>query len=346
MKILGIETSCDETSISIVDNGVKILSNIVASQVKTHNQYFGVVPELASRLHLENINFLLEKSINCIDKKHTKNNLREYIESNISAIAYTYGPGLMGSLLIGQIVAQTLSYIFNKPIIPVNHLEGHIFSAILEYPSLKPPFLALIISGGHTELVIVEKFFVYKKLGQTRDDACGEAFDKVAKLLNLSYPGGPVIEKNASKIKKPTINFPRPYMWGTWDFSFSGLKTAVVYYVKSLKNKSVELNSNLINDICASFQQSVIDTVVTKTITAAKKFSLKNVVVVGGVAANSSLKKAFINECNKNKLKLFSPRPVLCTDNAAMIASAGYFRYKFNCYNRNISVDCNAKLLY
>jgi len=310
INVLGIETSCDETSVSIVKNGTEILLNIVASQEKIHSKYFGVVPELASRAHTEKINHILKKCFVISPDK-------------IDAIAYTAGPGLLGSLIVGKLVAQTISYVYNKPLIPVNHIEGHIFSIFLENKKLKPPFLSLVVSGGHTELIIFEDFGKYNVLGKTRDDACGEAFDKIAKLLKIGYPGGPKIDKLSKKGNPEKIKFPRPYLWNSWDFSFSGLKTSVLYYLQDKKNKNTK-----IQDICASFQQAVIDTLVNKTIVCAKKFNLKNICIVGGVAANSGLRKEFFNKCKKEKINVFFPSIKLCTDNAAMIASVGYFIFK------------------
>jgi N6-L-threonylcarbamoyladenine synthase len=318
MIVLGIETSCDETSAAVLKNGRQILSNIVASQEKIHKQYFGVVPELASRAHVENINWVVKNALKGAG-----------IARNPGLIAFTSGPGLMGSLIVGQVVAQVLSYIYDIPLIEVNHLEGHIFSAILEYPELKPPFLSLIISGGHTELIIVEKIGVYKVLGQTRDDACGEAFDKVAKLLMLGYPGGPEVEKNARKGNAQKVNFPRPYMRGSWDFSFSGLKTAVLYYLKKHPLKrSPHLSGVRRSDICASFQQAVIDTLLGKIVACVKEFGLKKVAVVGGVAANSALRDSFGKAASKSHIKFYFPSKKFCTDNAAMIAYAGYHKFR------------------
>lgn len=337
MLILGIETSCDETSSALIEGtskGPKIISNIVFSQEKIHSKYFGVVPEFASRAHLEKINWVIEKALN--GKKLNQ----------IDAVAVTVGPGLTGSLLVGKTVAQTIGYTLNKALIPVNHIEGHIFSIFLENPEIRPPFLALVVSGGHTELVIVENFGKYKLIGKTRDDAAGEAFDKVAKLLKLKYPGGPEIEK-LSKIKnRYLINFPRPYMPQTFDFSFSGLKTAVVYYVRDnfsdKKMKPVDIRS-----ICYSFQKAVVDTLVWKTITAAKKFNLKKIVVCGGVAANMSLREEFLQAGKKEKLDIYFPSKKLCTDNAGMIACAGYYKIKnskLKIKSLEVKVDPNLKL--
>lgn len=323
MNILGIESSCDETAAAIVKDGRKILSNIVSSQIKIHQKYFGVVPELASRAHIENINYVIEEAVKQAGFSF------DSLSKNVSAIAYTRGPGLAGSLLVGQIAAQTLSYIHKIPLIDINHLEGHFYAALLENASLKPPYLSLIVSGGHTELVIIEDFGVYKYLGGTRDDAAGEAFDKVAKLLKLSYPGGPVIDKLSESGNKAAVNFPRPYLWDTWDFSFSGLKTAVVNFVMPDFDK-IQKNKKMISDICASFQEAVIDTIVNKTIAAAKKFAMKKIVIGGGVAANSGLRKKFLQMGEKEKIKIYLPSLQLCTDNAAMIACAGCYKHKLS----------------
>jgi N6-L-threonylcarbamoyladenine synthase len=319
MRILGIETSCDETSAAIVENGHSIVSNVVASQIDIHCKYFGVVPELASRAHIENINWVLAEAL-----KEANVPLND-LNTAVDAIAYTRGPGLAGALLVGQIAAQTLSYLYRLPLVDVNHLEGHLYAAMLEHQALCPPYLALIVSGGHTELIIVKKFGAYTVLGGTRDDAAGEAFDKVAKLLNLSYPGGPVIDARAKEGNSIAIKFPRPYLPENWDFSFSGLKTAVVNYVKDCEKEGKTIN---INDVCASFQAAVIDTLVKKTMAAATQYGMKRIVIGGGVAANSSLRSRLKAAAKKEKCELYLPSPGLCTDNAAMIASAGFFKLK------------------
>jgi len=329
--ILGIESSCDETAVSLVENGRKIISNVVSSQEKIHAQYFGVVPELASRAHLENINYVFEKALG-----NAKIGIKPKDLESVEAVSVTAGPGLMGSLLLGWTFARTLSFIYNKPLVPVNHLEGHVFSSMLEYPELKPPFLALVVSGGHTELVIVKDFGKYKVLGRTRDDAAGEAFDKVAKLLNLTYPGGPVIENRAKDGNPEAVKFTRPYMWANWDFSFSGIKTAVVYHVRD-NTKKTGFTAEQINDICASFQSAVVDTLVDKTIAAAKKFNLNKIVACGGVAANGFLRESFIKKGAESKMNIFIPARNLCTDNAAMIASVGYYKYKSKKSKYNIN---------
>ena len=322
MIVLGVESSCDETAVSLVESGRKILSNVVSSQEKIHAEYFGVVPELASRAHLENINYVFEKALN-----DAKIGMKPEDFKGIGAISVTAGPGLMGSLLLGWTFARTLSFIYNKPLVPVNHLEGHIFSSMLGCPQLKPPFLALVVSGGHTELVVVKDFGKYKVLGRTRDDAAGEAFDKVAKLLGLTYPGGPVIETLAREGNPSDVKFTRPYMWENWDFSFSGIKTAVVYHVRDNTKKSA-LSAGQKKDICASFQSAVVDTLVDKTISAAKKFKLDKIVVCGGVASNGFLRSEFTRKGAESGIEVFIPARGLCTDNAAMIASVGYYKYK------------------
>ncbi|MHB9154405.1 MAG: tRNA (adenosine(37)-N6)-threonylcarbamoyltransferase complex transferase subunit TsaD [Endomicrobiales bacterium] len=316
MNILGIESSCDETACAVVRDGRKILSSAVASQIAIHEKYFGVVPELASRAHLENMPLVLEKALtdagiplSCLGQQ-------------VAAIAYTRGPGLAGALLVGQITAQTLSSIFRVPLIDVNHLEGHLYAPLLRFKGLRPPYLSLVVSGGHTELVIVREFGRYEYLGGTRDDAAGEAFDKVAKLLKLRYPGGPVIDALARKGDPGAIKFPRPYLPGSWDFSFSGLKTAVVNFVHRPGTGAA------LEDICASFQQAVIDTLTEKTFAAARHFRMKKVVIGGGVASNSSLRAQFLKRGKKESRTVYLPPPALCTDNAAMIACAGFYKYR------------------
>jgi len=315
MIILGIETSCDETASALVKDGNKIISSVVASQEKIHSKYFGVVPELASRAHLEKINYVIEKTLVAGSEK-------------FDIVAYTSGPGLLGSLLVGQIVASTIGYVRNVPVVPVNHLEGHILSVLFDNPALKPPFLSLIVSGGHTELVIVKKIGQYKVLGRTRDDACGESFDKVAKMLRIGYPGGPKIEKLAKSGGPGSIKFPRPYLWGNWDFSFSGIKTAVLYHLRGkYPDPGEKISRKDIVNVCASFQQAVIDTLVHKTIKCSQQHKLNNIAVAGGVSANGTLRKQFINAVNREKnMKVYFPEIKLSTDNAAMIASAGYYR--------------------
>ncbi|MBI5574662.1 MAG: tRNA (adenosine(37)-N6)-threonylcarbamoyltransferase complex transferase subunit TsaD [Elusimicrobia bacterium] len=321
MIILGIETSCDDTSAAVVENGINVLSSVVSSQLKIHKKYGGIVPELASRHHLENINFVIEKAM-----QNAKCKMQD-----INAVAVTVGPGLIGSLLVGTTTAQAISNILKIPIVGINHIEGHIFANFLttnhepRTTNFKPPFIALIVSGGHTDLIKVMGFGKYKILGRTRDDAVGEIFDKIAKFLELGYPGGPIIDKFAKKGDSKKINFPRPYMPDTWDFSFSGLKTAVINYTREHKNTRTR---ERLYDLCASFQQSCADVLVRKTVLACKKFNIKKIILGGGVSANSLLRSDFIKKCDEENIKLFMPAAIFCTDNAAMIASAGYFKLK------------------
>jgi putative glycoprotease GCP len=318
LKILAIETSCDETSAAVIENGSKVNSVIISSQIEIHSKYFGVVPELASRAHITNINPVIFQSLQKAGISF------ENFEKKIDAVAYTSGPGLAGALLVGTIAAKSLSSVYKKPLIPVNHLEGHLYSAFLEHKNIKPPFLSVIISGGHTELIIVEDFGRYRFLGGTRDDAAGEAFDKAAKMLGLSYPGGPVIDKRADKGNPEAVHFTRPYLKGTWDFSFSGIKTALLNYLK----KNPVKNDKHLNDICASFRAAVAETLCFKAFEAAEKFNLKQISLGGGVCANSLIRKMFKYEGRKKKVKIFIPSMLYCTDNAAMIGCAAYLKQK------------------
>lgn len=315
MKILAIETSCDETSVSIVGDKLKVLSNVISTQIPIHAKYNGVVPELASRAHIQNINMVIEEAL------EKANVTFDNFEKEIDYIACTYGPGLAGSLLVGIMAARTLAYIYNKPLIPVNHIEGHIFSACIEN-KVKPPFLSVVISGGHTELIIVKDYGEYVFLGGTRDDACGEAFDKVAKILGLPYPGGPVIDKLAVLGDINSVHFTRPMLKGGWDFSFSGIKTAVLNY-----SKKVDItDKKVINNICAGFRQAVSETIVFKAFEAVKKYKLKNIVLGGGVSANSLIRKMFLDNGKKYKVKVYLPSATFCTDNAAMIGTVACYK--------------------
>jgi len=329
--ILGIETSCDETAAAIVEDGKKIISNIVASQISIHQKYGGVVPEIASRKHMEDIIPVIDKALDESGKKIT----------DLSAIAVTHGPGLIGSLLVGLSVAKAMAYAKTIPLIGVNHLEAHIYANFLEHNDIKPPFVCLIVSGGHTSLVYIKRFGEYKLLGQTKDDAAGEVFDKIAKVLDLGYPGGPIIEKLAKEGDPSSIKFPRPILNDkSYDFSFSGLKTAVIYYIKELK----EENKNIpVSDILASFQQAVTDVLVGKTLKAALNFKTKQIILAGGVAANSSLRKEIKEKANLLNIKVFYPSISLCTDNAAMVASAGYYKFKEN-KKSSLSLDAVSRL--
>ncbi|MDR3330975.1 MAG: tRNA (adenosine(37)-N6)-threonylcarbamoyltransferase complex transferase subunit TsaD [Endomicrobium sp.] len=318
INILALETSCDETSVAIVADGVNVKSLAISSQIATHAKFFGVVPELASRAHVENVNLVLLRALNNIGVKF------DDFGKSIDAIAFTAGPGLAGALLVGTIVAKSIASIYKKPIIPVNHLEGHLYSAFLENKLIKPPFLSIIISGGHTELVIVEDFGKYKILGVTRDDAAGEAFDKAAKMLGLSYPGGPIIDQRAEKGNPKAVKFTRPYLRGSWDFSFSGIKTALLNYLKLNCVK----NEKQLNDICASFRQAIAETICFKAFEAVKKFDLKKITLGGGVSANSLIRKMFFEFGRENRIKIYLPSLLYCTDNAAMIGCVAYLKQK------------------
>lgn len=314
--VLGIETSCDETAAAIVKDGKEILSDVVSSQVKWHEKFKGVVPEIASRKHVEFINPVIEEAL--LEAKVGFHDL--------SGIAVTFGPGLIGALVIGVATAKAMAYVLNIPLVGVNHLEGHIYANFLEHSELSPPFIALVVSGGHTSLIYVEDYQKYKILGQTLDDAAGEAFDKIAGFLDLGYPGGPAIDKIAKDGNPRAINFPRAMMSsGDFNFSLSGLKTAVLNHVSRLRAEGKELS---LPDLAASFEAAVVDVQVSKTIRAAEEEGVKTVVLAGGVAANTSLRRKLAKEVEPKGIKLFYPSLGLCTDNAVMIAAAGYFRLK------------------
>jgi N6-L-threonylcarbamoyladenine synthase len=312
MLVLGIETSCDETAVAVIRDGQKILSNVVFSQW-VHKRYWGVVPELASREHIKTILPILKTALD-----EAGVTLRE-----IEGIAVTCGPGLVGSLLIGLSLAKGLAYSLEIPLIGINHLEGHIFANFLEYADLLPPLICLIVSGGHSTLVYVKGKGEYKVLGQTRDDAPGEAFDKVARILDLEYPGGPSIDKLSRSCKSSKIRFPRAFLEeGSLDFSFSGLKTAVAIYVSKLSVKEKEKQKPC---IAKGFEEAIVDVLVEKSLRAALDFKVKKIALAGGVANNSYLRQRISSDTRKEGLELYLPSPVLCTDNAAMIASAGDF---------------------
>lgn len=304
---LGIESSCDETSVAVVKNGREVLSNVINSQIKIHEKFGGVVPEIASRNHIEAISDV------------TKEALKEanVTFQDIDNIACTYGPGLVGALLVGVSYAKGLSYALNKPLTGTNHIEGHIAANYITHKELKPPFLCLIISGGHTHLVHIQDYGKFEILGKTRDDAIGEAFDKVARVIGLGYPGGPKVDKLA-KEGNPNIELPKTHIEGL-DFSFSGIKTAII----NLHHKNPDINKA---DLCASFEKYVTEILINNTIKAAEKLNIRTIALAGGVSANSYIREQFINLENQG-YKIYYPEPILCTDNAAMIASAGYYRY-------------------
>jgi N6-L-threonylcarbamoyladenine synthase len=313
--ILGIDTSCDDTSASVAEDDIKIISNVISNQAEIHKEYGGIVPELASRRHVEMIWPVVDGAL-----KTAGVDLED-----MSCIAVCHGPGLIGSLLVGCSFAKALSYSKQIPLVAVNHLEGHIFSPFLEEQGLAFPFISLIVSGGHTCLYRVDDFGSYRELGRTRDDAAGEAFDKVSKLLGHGYPGGPVIDALAQNGNPGAIDFPRAYLPGSLDFSFSGLKTSVLNY---LKEQSAEDIDQALHDIAASFQASIVDVLVRKVEWAIKKEHIKRVAVSGGVAANSELRKRMKEMSKRREVELFMPSPSLCTDNAAMISAAGYHHFK------------------
>ncbi len=314
--ILAIESSCDETSASVVVNGRKILSNVISSQIDLHKKYGGVVPEIASRKHVELVMPVIDQALSEAEVKLT----------DVDAIGVTYGPGLVGALLVGLSAAKGLAFAVGKPLIGVHHIEGHISANYLENEALEPPFICMVASGGHSHIVHVADYDRYEILGQTRDDAAGEAFDKIARALGLGYPGGPVIDSAAKCGNSKAVDFPRVYFSdGSLDFSFSGLKTAVLNYLNSSAQKSETVD---IPNVCASFQQAVVDVLVGNTMKAALNRGVKRVALAGGVASNSQLRRDMKAAVEQAGMEMFYPRPVLCTDNAAMIASAAYFEYK------------------
>ncbi|HZV12819.1 MAG TPA: tRNA (adenosine(37)-N6)-threonylcarbamoyltransferase complex transferase subunit TsaD [Candidatus Kapabacteria bacterium] len=310
MNILGIESSCDETSAAVMRDGV-VLSNVISSQ-EVHAQYGGVVPELASRAHLEMIIPVVEKSLSAAN----------VTLQDVNVIGVTSEPGLLGSLLVGENFAKTLALSLDVPVYPINHLEGHMFSGFLENRDIAFPFIALVVSGGHTMLVLVKDVNDYTLLGTTQDDAAGEAFDKVAKILGLGYPGGPAVDKLAKQGNPKAAHFPRPlYYEDDFMFSFSGMKTFAL-------NLARKADAPHVNDICASFQRAVIDVLAMKTMRAAEEFGVKDVVVAGGVSANSELRATMQEDCTKRRMRLTIPRLAYCTDNAAMIANLTEFKIK------------------
>lgn len=315
VKILAIESSCDETSAAVVVNGRKVLSNIIYSQIDIHTLYGGVVPEIASRKHIEKVNQVIKAALK----------EAECILDDIDAVAVTYGPGLVGALLVGVGAAKAISYAKKLPLVGVHHIEGHIAANFIESPDLEPPFMCLVVSGGHTHLVKVTGYGEFEILGVTRDDAAGEAFDKVARAIGLGYPGGPKVDKLAKEGNPDAISFPRAKISDNeYDFSFSGLKSAVLNYINSAEMKHEEINRA---DVAASFQKSVTDVLSEHAVNAAKKYGMKKLALAGGVASNSGLRAAMKEMCDKNGIELYYPKPVLCTDNAAMIGAAGYYEY-------------------
>ncbi len=315
ITILAIESSCDETAAAVVRNGREVLSNIISSQIALHTVYGGVVPEIASRKHVEKINGCVKAALS--EAKLTL--------EDIDVIAVTYGPGLVGALLVGVSEAKALSFVTGKPLVGVHHIEGHICANYIEDKTLEPPFMCLVASGGHSHLVYVKDYGEYDIIGQTRDDAAGEAFDKVARAIGLGYPGGPKVDAAAREGNPDAIAFPRAKTTEkSYDFSFSGLKSAVLNYLNQAEMKGEEVNRN---DVAASFQKAVVDVLTEHTMEAAAEYGCKKIAIAGGVASNTSLRKRLEEECEKRGYSFYRPSPTLCTDNAAMIGSAGYYEY-------------------
>lgn len=314
--ILAIESSCDETAAAVVRNGREVLSNVISSQIDLHTLYGGVVPEIASRKHIERINQVIEEALSTAGVSLAQTD----------AVAVTYGPGLVGALLVGVAEAKAIAYAAGKPLVGVHHIEGHIAANFIEHPELEPPFLSLVVSGGHTHLVRVEDYGVFTILGRTRDDAAGEAFDKVARAIGLGYPGGPKIDRVAREGDPEAIAFPRTHIEDApYDFSFSGLKSAVLNYINGCQMKGQEYRQA---DIAASFQKAVTDVLVGNAMRAVEKYHADRFAIAGGVAANSALRQAMKEACEERGVKLYYPSPVYCTDNAAMIGVAGYYEYQ------------------
>ena len=313
---LGIETSCDETAVSVVADGREMLSNIISTQISIHTQFGGVVPEIASRRHLEKIN-------DCIDRALAE---ADVTVGDIDLVGVTYGPGLVGALLIGVAAAKSIAFACDIPLIGVNHMHGHIAANYLEHPDLEPPFMSLVVSGGHTNIVNVPEYNRCEKIGGTRDDAAGEAFDKVARVIGLGYPGGPKVDKAAREGNRDAIAFKRVWLEpGSYDFSFSGLKTQALNYLNTERQAGREIN---VNDVAASFQEAVVEVIAEKAVKAALEYGQKRIVMAGGVASNTRLRELISEKAAAHGIDVLRPSPVLCTDNGAMIASAAYYAFK------------------
>ena len=326
--ILSIESSCDETSAAVVVNGRKVLSNVIASQIDTHKKYGGVVPEVASRMHIEVVDSVVKAAL-----EEAGMTLKD-----IDAIGVTYGPGLVGALLVGLQYAKGLSLGTGIPLVPVNHIQGHISANFIQHEDLKPPFVSLVVSGGHTFIVHVKGYREFEVIGQTRDDAAGEAYDKVARALGLGYPGGPKIDKLAKEGNENAIEFPRAkFHDDTLDFSFSGVKSAVLNYLNKAKMRGEEVNKA---DVAASFQKAIVDVLKTNVFLTCERKNVKKIAIAGGVASNSCLRETLIKEGEKRGIEILFPAPILCTDNAAMIGSAAYFKFEAGFTE---DIDINAK---
>lgn len=328
---LSIESSCDETAAAVLANGRELLSNVISTQIETHKLYGGVVPEIASRQHLMNINSVIAKALD--DAGVTI--------SDIDLIAVTYGPGLIGALVIGVAAAKALALANDIPLVGVNHMHGHISSNYISYPELEPPFVSLVISGGHTNLINVKDYIDFEVIGSTRDDAVGEAYDKVARVIGLGYPGGPKIDNIAKAGNPEAVHFKRVYLdKDSLDFSFSGIKTAVLNYVNTERQANRKLD---ISNIAAGFQEAIVDVLVDKSMQAVRQYGNGRLVLAGGVAANSRIREAITRRCEKEGIKLYLPEKKLCTDNAAMIGCAGYYKY-LKCGADSLHLDATANL--
>lgn len=313
--ILAIESSCDETAASVVRNGREVLSNVISSQIELHKLYGGVVPEIASRKHIEKVNQVIEEAL--LEAEVTLD--------DITAIGVTYGPGLVGALLVGVAEAKAIAYAKHLPLVGVHHIEGHISANYIENKELEPPFICLVVSGGHTHLVCVKDYGTYEILGKTRDDAAGEAFDKVARAIGLGYPGGPKIDKLSKEGNPDAIVFPKAHVDGSpYDFSFSGVKSSVLNYINGCKMRGETYNQA---DIAASFQKAVTGVLVDHAMEAVERYGLKKLAIAGGVASNSALREAMKQACSEHGVEFYYPSPILCTDNAAMIGAAAYYEY-------------------
>ncbi|WP_195930025.1 tRNA (adenosine(37)-N6)-threonylcarbamoyltransferase complex transferase subunit TsaD [Clostridium sp. 1001270J_160509_D11] len=311
---LSIESSCDETAVAVLKNGREVLANIVSTQIELHKKFGGVVPEVASRKHIENIDAVYQEALDTAGIK----------AEDIDHIAVTYGPGLVGALLVGLSYAKALAFTLGVPLVGVNHMQGHINANYIQHKDLKPPFITLVVSGGHTHLVEVKDYQNYEILGRTRDDASGEAFDKISRAMGLGYPGGPIIDKLAKQGNKHAIEFPRAYLDDSYDFSFSGLKSAVLNYLNAQKMKKQEI---VVEDVAASFQEAVVEVLSTKAVNAAEEKGYKTIALSGGVAANSALREKITQMANEKGIEIKFPGLDLCTDNAAMIGCAGYHNF-------------------
>ena len=327
INILAIETSCDETAAAVVHNGREVLSNIISSQIDLHKLYGGVVPEIASRKHIEKINQVIEEALKEAEVTLDDTNVTAYLQyrDDIDAVGVTYGPGLVGALLVGVAEAKAIAYARNLPLVGVHHIEGHISANYIEHPDLEPPFLCLVASGGHTHLVCVREYGKYEILGRTRDDAAGEAYDKVARAIGLGYPGGPKIDRLAKEGNPDAVKFPKAHIEGAeYDFSFSGLKSAVLNYINGCRMKGEKFDPA---DIAASFQKAVVDVLVENSMKAADDYGMYKFAIAGGVASNTALRAAMKEACAEREIRFYHPSPVLCTDNAAMIGAAAYYEF-------------------